>query len=233
MNCDWFEMRLDELLDERLPPDCDAALNEHAEACPRCAQMLSDHHALLEAIEALVRPEPRGDLAARILAAVGRDLREPVSLANVSQAADTAPPAGAVHPSQLPQRLTMPRRGLPHLATWIAAAVAAMVLVAVGVMEWGAAHRSGAVAESKRLDVNMRKIAIEKPAVNTPTEHRAALVSASVVGVHSLAGLIGPQPRMLMEQMTDGLKPVTHSMSAALNALRRTLPGSETPARSS
>ena len=45
--------------------------------------------------------------------------------------------------------------------------------------------------------------------------------------------LISPQQRILMEQMTDGLKPVTHSMSAALNALRHTLPGSETPARSS
>ena len=53
MNCVRFEMRLDELLDERLPPDSDAELNEHAETCPHCARLLADHQALLEAIEVL------------------------------------------------------------------------------------------------------------------------------------------------------------------------------------
>ena len=64
MNCVWFETRLDDLLDERLPVDGDAELNEHAEACPRCAQLLADHQVMLEAIDLFVQPETRADLAA-------------------------------------------------------------------------------------------------------------------------------------------------------------------------
>jgi len=213
MNCVWFETRLDELLDERLPPDSDAELNEHAATCPHCAQLLADHQALLEALEALVRPEARGDLAARILAEVAL---EAVPMASLSTQTDVA------------------QQSLLRAATWVAATMAAALLIGVGVLEWSRPHQVAPVAESKLPGVDARSLVIEQPVTNAAAGYRGLLVVQSVADVQSLTtSLISPQQRTLMEQMTDGLKPVTHSMSAALNALRRTLPGSETPARSS
>ena len=219
MNCVWFELRLDELLDERLPPDSDAELNEHVASCPHCAQLLADHQALLEAIEALVRPEARGDLAARILAEV---TQEPVSALSVLHH------AGAARRADDAQRLLL------RAATWIAATMAAALLVGVGVMGWNRAHQAVPFADSTSAKFDSGSVARDRPVANQPAEQRGRLAVQSVEEMQSLAtNLISPQQRTLVEQMTDGLKPVTHSMSAALNALRRTLPGSETPARSS
>ena len=108
MNCVWFEMRLDELLDERLPPDSDRELNEHVETCSHCAQLLADHQALLEAIEMLVRPEARGDLAARILAEV---TDEPISDVSVLHRANAARQPASAQRSPL------------RAAMWIAATI--------------------------------------------------------------------------------------------------------------
>jgi hypothetical protein len=234
MNCVLFETRLDELLDERLPPGNDAELNEHAEACMHCARLLADHQALLEAIEVLVRPAALGDLAARDLAGsavagkalAARILAEvtvaPVSSSGASPRATTSPTAESQRPG-----------GPVQAAAWIAATIAASLLVGLGLMEWRGVGRSGPVAVSKTPDPAPRNTAMQVPAAagNADFPH-PSFTTRSMADVQSLAGLISPQQRTLMEQMTDGLKPVTHSMSAALNALRRTFPGSETPARS-
>ena len=115
----------------------------------------------------------------------------------------------------------------------IAATVVAALLVVVGVREWIAVHHAAAIAESKAPKLDLPDSLIEKPADSTMADARDLRAERSVAEVFSFTGRIGPQQRMLMEQMSVGLKPVTHSMSAALHALRRTLPGSETPARSS
>jgi len=228
MNCVRFETRLDELLDERLPADSDAALNEHVETCRHCARLLADHQALLEAIESLGRPEVRGDLATRILAeATSKSgFMEPVFMATA-----ISPAAGGSQRADVAQRTA--RR-----AAWIAAMVAAALLVAVGVREWIAVHRApalpaAAIAESKAPKVDLPNLVFDKPSAVATADVRDLRADHSVAEVFSFANRIGPQQRRLMEQMSVGLKPVTHSMSAALNALRRTLPGSETPARSS
>ncbi len=220
MNCVWFEMRLDELLDERMPPDSDPELNEHAEHCSHCAQLLADHQALLEAIEVLVWPEARADLAARILAEVAS---EPVSTLSVLHHADAG------------QQAESAQRSLLRAATWIAGTMAAALLIGLGVMEWNRPHAAVPVADSKSPGISERSFGAEHPVADAVAERRGLLAIQSVSEVQwpTTTSLISPQQRVLMEQMTDGLKPVTHSMSAALNALRHTLPGSEAPARSS
>jgi hypothetical protein len=178
---------------------------------------LADHQALLEAINALVWPEARADLAARILADV---TSEPVSTLSVLRHAEAA------------RQADQAQRSLLRAATWIAATMAAALLVGLGVMEWNRPHPAVPVADSKFPGVNERNLVVEQPVTNA-AGYRGLPAVQSVADVQSLTSLINPQQRVLMEQMTDGLKPVTHSMSAALNALRHTLPGSEAPARSS
>jgi anti-sigma factor RsiW len=219
MNCVRFEMRLDELLDERLPADSDTELNEHVETCRHCAQLLADHQALLEAIESLGRSEARGDLATRILAEA---TREPAFMEPVFMATALSPAAGV-------------RQRTPSRAAWawIAAMVAAALLVGVGVREWIAVHHAAAIAETKAPKLDLPNSVFETPVASATAGVRDLHAERSVAAVFLFADRISPQQRTLMEQMSVGLKPVTHSMSAALNALRRTLPGSEAPARSS
>jgi hypothetical protein len=68
MRCVEFEMRLNELLDERLPPSSDPVLESHAVDCPQCGDLLSAHEALLDAAEGLARWPSRSDLAVRVAA---------------------------------------------------------------------------------------------------------------------------------------------------------------------
>jgi len=68
MRCVEFEMRLNELLDERLPPESDPVLESHAVDCPQCGDLLSAHEALLDAAEGLARSPLRSDLAVRVAA---------------------------------------------------------------------------------------------------------------------------------------------------------------------
>lgn len=222
MNCDSFEMRLDELLDERLPPDSDIELNEHADGCPQCARLMADHQSLLEAVELLARPRMHAGLAAQVLEQMAL---EPVAVANEAD------------PRHLPtpSRSTSARRFAPPVATWIAA-TAAVLLVGIGVVRWNKVHRAAMAAAVKTptaTETDVPKIVFENPAAKAAAGSRDSIVAQSVAEIQAATGPTGVPYRTLMEQMTDGLKPVTHSMSAAIHALRRTFPGSESPARSS
>ncbi|MBW3598345.1 MAG: zf-HC2 domain-containing protein [Planctomycetes bacterium] len=57
MSCEKFEVRLQELLDERLRPEDDAQLGRHADACPACRGVLTAQAALWDGLAG--RPAPR------------------------------------------------------------------------------------------------------------------------------------------------------------------------------
>ncbi|HEX4000706.1 MAG TPA: zf-HC2 domain-containing protein [Pirellulales bacterium] len=240
MNCDVFERRLDEVLDDRLPPESDAALIAHAEHCPSCARSLADHQGLLEAMQLLAWPSECEKLGTRVLAEVvkerGKAWSDPRSEPRAKPQANGSPAVPASTPTLQPFGGGSGRpaqRSLLHTATWIAVATAASLLVSIGTVHWSRSRQAARLAPPKPAETNSSAIAAAMPgpkpgalAIHMPGMHAAA-------ADQSFAGLIGPQQRILMEQMSDGLKPVTRSMSAALHALRRTLPGSEAPARSS
>lgn len=69
MRCAEFELRLNELLDERLAPGSDPALRAHAQQCGECRGLLAAMGAAVEGAEALAAPAAPGDLAARVVAA--------------------------------------------------------------------------------------------------------------------------------------------------------------------
>jgi hypothetical protein len=72
MHCVQFEMRLNQLLDDRRDPECDLDLAEHARECPGCADLLIDHETLLHGVELRRFDEPSAgpDLAVRVAAEV-------------------------------------------------------------------------------------------------------------------------------------------------------------------
>src|SRR6516225_6236482 len=68
MHCVRFEMRLNELLDERISPDTDRELLNHAEDCPDCAELLAGHELLLSGRE-WFEPTIVADFSVRVAAA--------------------------------------------------------------------------------------------------------------------------------------------------------------------
>jgi len=70
MRCVQFEMRLNQLLDDRRDPDTDLEVAEHARECPNCAKLLLGHEMLLRGVEMRVldEPAPGRDFAVRVAA---------------------------------------------------------------------------------------------------------------------------------------------------------------------
>ncbi len=67
MKCGEFEVRLDEILDERRRPEWDSRLHEHCDSCQRCRDLAAAYGVLLEGVSTLDMPEAPGDLAVRVL----------------------------------------------------------------------------------------------------------------------------------------------------------------------
>ena len=71
MNCESFELRWQELLDERRHPADDELLARHASDCAACRGLLSGCASWFDAL--LAAPAPKIDLAMRVLAEIQND----------------------------------------------------------------------------------------------------------------------------------------------------------------
>jgi hypothetical protein len=78
MRCVQFELRLNQLLDDRRDPDSDLELAEHARECPDCADLLLGHEMLLQGVatEKLDEPAAGRDFAVRVAAEVANSARD-------------------------------------------------------------------------------------------------------------------------------------------------------------
>ena len=68
MQCEEFEQRWQECLDERRAPESDEALLGHASGCAACGEMLRACDALMDGLDLLVLPDPPECLTQRVLA---------------------------------------------------------------------------------------------------------------------------------------------------------------------
>jgi hypothetical protein len=78
MHCVQFEMRLNQLLDDRRDPEGDLALSQHALECSECADLLLGQEVLRRGVEMRLLNEPTAgrDLAVRVAAEVTRCSRD-------------------------------------------------------------------------------------------------------------------------------------------------------------
>lgn len=120
MNCQEFEDRIQQLLDERRPLDEDALLAEHAQSCPACRRLLDALAAAVATVAAWRQPEPSAGLTDRILEAVQ---------ANASE-------GSMIQPStMLPTTVAPASRRSNRWRAYVAVAAAAAVVALVSV--WG------------------------------------------------------------------------------------------------
>ncbi|HEY2148833.1 MAG TPA: hypothetical protein VGH32_12910 [Pirellulales bacterium] len=194
MHCVRFEMRLNELLDERASPEADRELLDHAQDCSPCAQLLAGHELIFNGLERF-EPSVPLDFSVRVAA-------------------------------QFADRSRRSWRG-----RWIGSvtALAAGLLLAIGIL-----HMLNSPAGDRGLPGDR---VVTDPAVfgSTKVDSRPSReVYAQIIDFgDEMRQRIGQQRPEWVAEVADGLKPVADSMSAALHALRRTLPRGEAPVRSS
>lgn len=70
MLCEKFDTRLHEVLDQRERPELDARLRDHALTCDDCAEKLAAQASLFDGLRAAPAPVPRQDFTDRVLASV-------------------------------------------------------------------------------------------------------------------------------------------------------------------
>ncbi len=221
MQCEEFEDRLNAVLDERRRPEWDDELRLHCDNCVDCRQLAAEYGNLLDGFYALATPEAPADLALRVLI--------------------------EAHPQPAAQR----RMVVPAAAL----ATAAVVLVAISPFVSRASQQPGnATATSVATKRNSQQAALRQlPLVpelisiaGTPggdpyaglakeTGQGLATVVLYVPGVGGTKGIIDveaeSQPAWAV-QMSEGLRPMTNSVTETFNLLLRSLPVSQLAARS-
>jgi len=70
MRCDEFEIRLNEVLDQRRLPEADVGLADHARQCEKCRALAASFQAILEGLERSLTVPCTNDLSDRVLAAL-------------------------------------------------------------------------------------------------------------------------------------------------------------------
>ncbi|HEV3418471.1 MAG TPA: hypothetical protein VG056_16735 [Pirellulales bacterium] len=193
MHCVQFEMRLNELLDERSSPDADLELVEHARDCSDCADLLAAHELLLDGVETLESPGAGADFAVRVAA-----------------------------------ELADARRPRWRSWIWSVPAVAATALIAVGLWRVlnAPSYEDGSTARSVPSNSHPVAAGVAPDVTDRYFQYYGSQAKAMTEEFRG-------RRIEWVEQLADGLKPVADSMSAALHALRRTLPGGDSGVRSS
>ena len=237
MRCVEFENRLNEVLDERGSPDLDMLLASHAHHCEPCQQLLARYELVCETAGNLPAPKLPAGFAERV---VGEFLRQhlasggsrrrsmglPRAVALFALAAvlliAVLPLLGGKRPVRLPTSngtLAIETPGTGEVQNTVA-------------QDTPEAAPSSPVGPASVASGQSRDPAAEHYAdlaKETGSSLAAAVLYLPGVG-NSLAGgeSTFEQPRWV-GQVSDGLRPVTASMSDALHVLLRVIPSSDSP----
>ncbi len=228
MQCEEFEHRLNAILDERRRPEWDAEIRLHCEACADCRQIAHAYDDLMDGFYALAGPEAPSDMALRVMA--------------------------DMHPRpELWGRSTVAATG--------ALVTAAVVLIAVGPLLWSTSRTPSPQAQSgsgrqiaasaplnsypiERLPMVPELISMTQSPDGDPfaglakeTGQGLANVMLYVPGIGGTKGIIDaetdgdPEEPAWAVQISEGLKPVSDSVTETVNLLLRSLPVTELAAR--
>ncbi|MEX0675852.1 MAG: hypothetical protein WD063_02175 [Pirellulales bacterium] len=233
MKCEEFEDRLNQALDQRRRPEWDADLRVHCDYCAECRELAAAYGVLLDAFYALATPEPPADLSVRVLDELrsrpSTSRRVSLATALVAMAAAALFVLPVLHSvrdrsDEGPRRASGPvalrstQRGNGSRAGWNeidALPVVGPVLVSISDDD----ETTDPYAElAKGTGQGLASVVLYMPSIGSSP----GMISPNVVsGAPSW-----PQ------RVSEGLKPVTESVSETLDLLLRALPMSESASRS-
>lgn len=229
MQCEKFEARLQDLLDQRARPEFDARLLEHAEACDNCRETLLLQEQLFTGLELWEAPSVSDGFAQRVLA---------------QYAAET------------PVTRSADRSGTDKLAWKVLAGVVAASLL-IGVIVAASLQNAGAAKpETPSVAINPESVApvaaapktqvAERPVPGTAGPSTAPLPLEISLPDQLAQQFVSVAPNFsdgratgrmireatyslpevtLAEDSIPGLQPIASSFSLTIGMVRRTLPG--------
>lgn len=236
MNCQEFEARLNELLDERAPLELDGALGSHARCCLECRETWSGYREMAQSLRFRDAPRPADSLGQRIVSAVLADQ------------------AGAPHASLVDVSVRRRSRSRRRQISWGVGSAAAALLIALVCWPFlperlGASPRNdGPVATVDGANSSHAET-VEQAAIADVAENAAKGLAREVRSdLSDVLALVPPVEQTpagillggdaatpeVAAQVRESLRPVTHSTYAAFTSLfsaapRVNLPRSESP----
>lgn len=233
MKCEEFEDRLNQVLDQRRRPEWDALLRLHCDHCAGCRELSASYGVLLDGFYALATPEPPADLSIRVLDELRSrpSLPRRVSLATallataaaalfllpvLRSAGDRSDDAAQLPSAPVALRSTPPAGGSRTGWTEIdALPVVGAVLLSMSDDD----ESTDPYAElAKGTGQGLATVVLYMPSIGSSP----GMISANVVS---------GRPSW-PERVSEGLKPLTESVSETLDLLLRALPLSESTNRS-
>ncbi len=240
MRCAEFELRLNDVLDQRLWLDSDLALAEHARHCQPCASLAASYEAMIHGLEQAKIPESSFELSARVLAALA-------STSSNSDGPDVL--RGSFAASQAPLQLPGSIVSLSHWRLPLAGfALAASVIVAVAIWKSSApeapasklgpsfiaarghespAHSAAAPAPAASIDATTPDPYRELAEETTQSLVTAMKLFPRVRGAteEPTSDALADPASAWVHGVSDGLKPVTRTTAGAVNSFFDLLAG--------
>jgi hypothetical protein len=251
MQCEEFEDRLNLILDERGRPECDAELELHVEACAECRHIAALYGALLDGFCALSAPDAPADMAARVLV----DVRPRRSTTRGRWVYAALATAACLLVAIGPLVRRMPPEDSPLAATTEPASANGRKATAVALSAQKRRPARSASLPSQRVLLgsamhdslpvfaSLPILAGDQPGdpygeLAKETGSGLAAIVRYVPGVGGARGIIDaessaadPDPAWAV-QVSEGLRPVTDSVTNTLQLLLKVLPGTELASRS-
>jgi hypothetical protein len=258
MQCEEFEHRLNAVLDERLLPEWEAELRLHCETCHECREVAAAYGAVLDGFYALSTPKAPTDMAQRVLA----DLRpRPAPARRVSLVALALATAAGLLIALAPLARFAPRASAPSVSPQVRAQAsprpAPGPVASVAARDPAADAAILKTAHAAKLPLptimtlpNILPLPVMWPMLASvyqadPYSNLAketglglAALVLYVPGIGGTKGIIDVADNTVenepnwASQMSEGLKPVSQSVSETFNLLWRTLPLSDLAGRS-
>jgi len=232
MKCAEFEDRLNQALDERRRPEWDAELRLHCEHCAACRDLAAAYGVLLEGFYALATPEPPADLAIRV---VDEMRSRPATTRRISLAAALLATAAAAlfviplwqanrsgedpAPRSRPLAVNSTRQHDKARAGWND--VDSLPVVGQVLVSMRDDDRTTDPYEelAKRTGQGLANVVLYMPSIG------------STPGMIAPGSVVSGEPTW-PQRMSEGLKPVTESVSETLDLLLKALPTSQSANRS-
>ena len=244
MQCQEFESRLNDLLDQRLSPEADPPLTSHAQQCGACREVLTLQGLLWRGLKANRPAPPAHDFSARVVA--------------------------NVQPADAPSPVSRPARGRHWLITRglaLTAGAAVMLLGARLIFFRGENQPANLASPSPRPNVvepnpaPPTTLAIRSPGapprngpaptspVNDPSAAPPSLPPGAIASAfpfrlpaekdyreygQAMGEFAAHLPQTVekleeMDRVTPGIRPIRSSFSIAIEALLRTIPSGKEP----
>jgi hypothetical protein len=228
MQCEEFEDHLNTALDERRRPEWDDELRLHCDTCPGCRETAAAYAALFEGFNARSIPLVSEDMAERVL----DELRVRASRTRrLSFAGAALATAAALLIAMVPLRLAGPRATAPRPTPQAIARLspAPHAPVPLSSAEIARLRMPGAV---QSMWPTLYSIYEGDPYSNLAkgTGQGLATLVLNVPGIGGTRGIIDVDDQVVESQpawaveMSEGLKPVTETVTGTLYLLWRTLP---------